>query len=532
MIYMLPIVVALVLGVLARAASLPPLVGFLIAGFVLNAFGIEAGEFIHNIADVGVYLLLFGIGLKLKPKTLARPEIWATASIHMALTILVFGIGIRAMAATGFGPFAGLDFTTALMVAFALSFSSTVFAVKTFEERGDGAAVHARVAIGILIVQDIFAILFLTASTGKIPSHWAALLLLLPVARPLLMRIMTRCGHGELLVLLGVLLTLGAAELFSGLGMKPDLGPLIFGVLVGGHPKSEELSKTLLGFKDLFLTGFFLTVGLAGMPGTEAVLIAVAFTLLVPFKVAMFFALLTRFRLRSRSALMTSFSLANYSEFGLIVGAVGASAGWISGEWLTVVAVALSLTFILAAPLNIAASSLYHRFDDFLLRWQRPKRLPYDQPIESGAARIAVFGMGRIGSSTYDVLCKRHGDVVLGVDADAGTVERHLAEGRNVVRGDASDSDFWENIEKKGGLEIAVLAMADHGANLYALEQLADIRFEGVVAATARFADEREELIAAGADFSSDVLEEAGRGFAEHLGTEFEDRLSSTVVDA
>jgi hypothetical protein len=245
----------------------------------------------------------------------------------------------------------------------------------------------------------------------------------------------------------------------------------------------------------------------------------------------MFFALLTRFRLRSRSALLTSLSLANYSEFGLIVGAVGASAGWISGEWLTVVAVALSLTFILAAPLNIAANSLYHRFDDFLLRRQLPERLPYDRPIESGAARIAVFGMGRIGTSAYDVLRERHGDVVLGVDADAGTVGRHLAEGRNVVRGDASDSDSWENIQKKGGIAMAVLAMADNGANLYALEQLTDSPFEGVVAATARFADEREELAAAGADFSCDVFEEAGRGFAEDLGAQFADRLPPAAAN-
>jgi hypothetical protein len=344
------------------------------------------------------------------------------------------------------------------------------------------------------------------------------------------MKIMTRCGHGELLVLLGVLLTLGAANLFTAVGMKPDLGPLIFGVLVGGHAKSEELSKTLLGFKDLFLTGFFLTVGLSGIPGPEAILVAVALTVLVPFKVAMFFALLTRFRLRSRSALMTSLSLANYSEFGLIVGAVGASAGWMSGEWLTVVAVSLSLTFILAAPLNIAASSLYGRFDDFLVRWQRPERLPQDQPIEPGGARIAVFGMGRIGTSAYDVLRARHGDVVLGVDADASTVENHLAEGRNVVRGDASDSDFWENIETNGNIAMVVLAMADHGANLYALEQLSDSPFDGIVAATARFADEREELKAAGADFSCDLFEEAGRGFAEDLGTQFADRLPTANV--
>ena len=191
---------AFLLGFATRRAGLPPLVGFLGAGFVLHAAGIEGGETIGNIADLGVTLLLFTIGLKLKVKGLMRPEIWAGSTIHLAITVVVLGLAALALSGLGVATFAGLDLGTAFLIAFALSFSSTVFAVKVLEDKGEIASLHGRTAIGILIMQDVIAVGFLTFSTG-LPSPWAFALLGLPLLRPILGLIMDRCGHGELLPL-------------------------------------------------------------------------------------------------------------------------------------------------------------------------------------------------------------------------------------------------------------------------------------------------------------------------------------------
>lgn len=164
------IAVAFVFGFLAKQVSLPPLVGFLLAEFVLKFFGIEGGETLQQIADLGVTLLLFSIGLKLDVKGLLKPEVWGTASLHLVITVVVFGGAFYGLSLAGVSLFAGLDLATAAMIAFALSFSSTVFAVKVLEERGEMPSIHGRVSIGILIVQDIAAVVFLTLSTGKIPS--------------------------------------------------------------------------------------------------------------------------------------------------------------------------------------------------------------------------------------------------------------------------------------------------------------------------------------------------------------------------
>jgi predicted Kef-type K+ transport protein len=531
------IIIAFALGFLARQVGLPPLVGYLVAGFALKASGVERGYVIVEFADWGVILLLFSIGLKLRLRSLTRSEIWAGASIHMLVTIIVFGIGIFLLAAAGLSKFATLDFKFSLMIAFALSFSSTVFAVKTLEEKGEMYSLHGRVAIGILIMQDIIAVIFITASTGKLPSLWAlSVPVILFALRPVLFKIMDRCGHGELMILFGLLLALVfGANGFELVGLKPDLGALILGMLVAAHPKASEMADALFSFKEIFLVGFFLSIGLAGFPDLEAVGIAALFLLVTPFKVALFFFLLTRFKLRARTALLGSFSLANYSEFGLIVGYIAVTNGWIHSDWLTVVAIALSATFILAAPLNTAAHSIYSRLADRLKRYETRTRHPDDQPIDPGDAEIIIFGMGRVGSGAYDFLRERYGDVVIGCDSDPRTVESQQLAGRNVFCGDPTDCDFWERIapgdqeKEKEKINLALLAMPKFTANMTAAQLMIEFGYRGTIAAAARFDDEVAALREAGVHAAYNFFDEAGTGLAEHVFEIIEDQAPSTL---
>ena len=514
------ILVAFILGFAVNRLGLPPLVGYLIAGFVLQAIGVEGGETLEKIADLGVTLLLFSIGLKLRLRSLAKSEIWAGASIHMVLTVIVFGAGIYALALSGLSVFSTLDFKLSVMIAFALSFSSTVFAVKVLEERGEMSALHGRITIGILIMQDIFAVLFLTFSTGKIPSPWAiALVGGLLIARPLLFAILNRVGHRELLLLFSVFLALGlGAGGFDVVGLKPDLGALVVGVLVAGHPKAEEMAKGLLSFKDLFLVGFFLSIGLSGAPTLQAVGIGGLLTVGVIFKVVLFFLLLTRFKLRAQTSLLASFSLANYSEFGLLVATTGFKNGWIGSEWLTILAIALSMTLVLASPLNTFVHSIYIRFSGRLKPFETKTRLAEDQPLDPGEAEIAIFGMGRVGTGAYDDMRRRHGEVVIGIDFDEETVKMHLEAGRKVILGDPTDHDFWAKTRQGGEkIQIVLLTLPEHTANMTAVAQLTEMKFAGSIATTAKFDDEVEELKEAGVQAVFNLYAEAGYGFAEHV---------------
>lgn len=456
---------ALVFGLVAARFGLPPMVGYLIGGFALNVFGVIDHDSLSEIGAIGITLLLFTIGLKLDVRSLLRPVVWAGATLHMLTVVVVFGVILFWLSLTGLGLFSGVDFKITLLIAFALSFSSTVFAVKVLEEQGEFTSKHGQVAIGILIIQDIVAVLFLALSTGKIPSIWALGLLVLIPLRRVLMHFMTRVGHGELMILYGLALSFGVWDLFELVGVKGDLGALIIGALLAAHPSAAEMSKKLMVFKDLLLVGFFLSIGMSGNITVPALLIALLLAGLVIIKVGLYFLMLVRFRLRARTSVFASLNLANYSEFGLIVGAIALANGWLSGDWLVIIALALTMTFIAAAPLNARSRDIFTAMEAPLSRFETPTPLPEDAPIDPGDARIGIIGMARVGTGAYDTLKAKYGDVVLGIDADPDVVARHKSAGRNVILADATDDDFWSRAQA-GKVRVALLAMSEYEQNL------------------------------------------------------------------
>ena len=511
------VMLAFLFGFLARLVNLPPLVGFLVTGFVLNYLGFSSGDMLQKLADLGITLLLFTVGLKLNLKVLIRPQVWAVTAVHVGIIVALFGSVIFVLALLKAPLFSALDLKMSLMLGFALSFSSTVFVVKVLEEKGEVNSLHGRIAIGILVMQDLAAVIFLASSSGKLPSPWAISLFLLIPARPLFHYLLQKTGHGELLILYGLVLALGGAELFELGDVKGDLGALIMGVLISTHVKSNELAKAMLGFKDLFLVGFFLTIGLSGDLSLPTFIIGLLLVPLLFVKSSLLFLLLTRFKLRARTSLLATFNLSNYSEFGLIVTAIGVKSGWLDPQWLVVMAIAVSISFIIAAPLNRMDDHLYNSLRHYWVKFQTKERLIDDLPLDTQGATIAIFGMGRIGSGAYDKMKEMHGDTVVGVDFDTESMQMHESLGRKILRGDPSDSDFWDNLEHYESLELVMLALPNVQSNLNALEQLQLKSFSGKVVAIARFTDEVEVLTRAGASSVFNIYAETGTGFANHV---------------
>lgn len=516
-------------GVLISRVGLPPMIGFLAAGFAYNLAGFEQPAGLQLIADLGVTLLLFTIGLKLNLKDLATAEIWGTSLTHIVLSTTFFAFVI--WLAKELFPIALFDISALAIwgLAFALSFSSTVYAVKVLQDKGDMAAFYGKVAIGILIMQDLLAVVFLAVSSGQYPSVWAltVFLLLVPVVRRLIYKLLDFAGHGELLVLSGLFFALALGyEYFYAVGLKGDLGALVLGLVIANHAKAAELSKSLFSLKELMLVGFFLSVGMQGLPTWPIVLTAIGLVLLLPIKTFLYYAIMTRFGLRARTSLFSALSLANFSEFGLIVTALGVSDGWLSVDWLIIVAIAVSVSFAFASPFSLGSEFTYQKLKRFWDKFQLSILHPKDQVLTTGDAKVLILGMGRVGAGAYDELQAIWPNQVLGIEHNAEKADWLKTTGRQVKVGDATDTDFWNMIKSDNSKDLIVLAMPNHNSNIYAAKKIRNAGLACKVVAIAKFAEEVSEL--AELDVPSfNMYSEAGSGLAQHALSAFKASVGS-----
>jgi hypothetical protein len=369
----------------------------------------------------------------------------------------------------------------------------------------------------VLIIQDVIAVGFLVAAGGSLPSPWAIPLLAALVAgRPLLGWLLDRVGHGELQVLLGFTLAIAiGAGGFAAVGLKADLGALVAGVLLARHDRAELLADRLLAFKDLFLVGFFLSIGLGGAPGLGAWLLGTALAALVVVRSVGYLWTLTRFHLRARTAFHATVVLSTYSEFGLIVAAAALAADLVDAQWVSVTAVAVATSFVVAATFTTRRYRLFDRWSERLVRFERAPIVADDVVMGTGFAKILVFGMGRVGTGAFDELVIRRGPIVVGVDRLEEVVSRHRDQGRSVVRGDALDHDFWERERFHPEVELVVAAMSNHNANLECVRRIRAFLPSARVASIAGYPDQVAELREAGVDVARNLHEEAGQGLAD-----------------
>ncbi|MGZ8191025.1 MAG: cation:proton antiporter domain-containing protein [Methylococcaceae bacterium] len=493
-------------GLIATRLSFPPLVGYLVAGYILHGFNISPLQSLSHLADIGIELLLFSVGLKLKPKSLIRREVLSVGGFHLLLMAFVSAL-----------VFLWLDkrITGGLVLGISLAFSSTVLAIKVLEDNGELSSFHGRDVLSILILQDIVAIALLAYAEGKQPTPWALVLFLLPLLRPLAYRILSVCQASELKLLLGVSLALAGGVLAESVGIAADIGALLTGLMLAGHPKIDELTNILWGLKELFLVAFFLQIGLADLPGREQVFDALTLLALLPVQGIMFFGLFVVAGLRSRTAFVSSLALMTYSEFALITTGAVVNAELLSEDWKSIISLAVAGSLAIAAPLNRYSHRLFSLAEPVLVRFEKKSGHPDRLPDSFGVAEWLIIGMGRTGVSAYQSLCNQEQRVV-GLDADPIVLENLLSAGRRVVYGDAEDSELWTKLplERVKGI---ILALPSFDIRINAIRQLRNRDFNGLIGTICYHSEEERQLNRQGASFVIHPLVEAGNQLARQI---------------
>lgn len=514
--------VAFLCGLIAKRIGLPPLVGFLVGGFIINFSGFNLGNLnsaITPMADIGVMILLFTIGLKLKLKSLFKPEIWATASLHIIITIITFSGLLFLISYTGISLFSNLSWQSTLIISFALSFSSTVFVVKTLESQGEFDSFHGKIAIGILIIQDIFAVGFIAFSDKKVPSLWVLVLpLLLYLIKLILSKILNILEHGEMVPVFGFFATFIAGALsFNLFGLKPDLGALVIGMLMVNHPRADELYNRMVEYKDFFLIAFFINIGLIGLPSIETLTTSLILLPLIIFKGVLFLLILSRFKIRPRTAYLSSLSLSNFSEFGLIVGVVGFQTGYISSEWIVALALLMSFSFVISAPINAYSHKIFDRFKSAILKINNSDFCIDDEPKNIGNAEYLVIGMGSLGKPAYDTLNKKFKGKVLGFDYNHDKIEYLKSKSYNVNWADTTDSELWDNLDTSK-IKAVFLTMGDFASNINTMERIERLKHKKFKTyAICHYPDQIEKFKSFNVDYVFDYKENLGKDFVENV---------------
>jgi hypothetical protein len=212
--------------------------------------------------------------------------------------------------------------------------------------------------------------------------------------------------------------------------------------------------------------------------------------------------------------LLNAIALGNFSEFGLIVAALGVTQGFLSVEWLLVIAIAVSISFAVASPLSKYAENIYQKYKKTWCAFEKDNLHPKDKIIDTGEATVLIIGMGRVGTGAYQILEEIKPKKVLGIELSDERAKKLKEKGFNVEVADATDTDFWNMVHQSKPIEeMIILAMPNHMSNVYAAERIQASRLDCKIVAVAKHETEVNELTKMGIS-SFNLYREAGEGLA------------------
>jgi Kef-type K+ transport system membrane component KefB len=522
------ILFAWMLGLLAHFSRQPLILAYLIAGFCIGPFGagwVKSQESISVISELGLIFMLFMIGLEIDLKKIVRA---GRVILFAAGGQLLGGCLLGVLFFAGIGLSLGGGHFDAVYLCIACALSSTVIIVKVLYEKRELDTLPGRITLGVLVLQDIFAILFLAVqpslanlqvsvillSIGRVAVLVAAALL---VSRYVLPRLFHQIARRPELILLGALAwCFLVAETAERLSLSREMGALIAGVSLSTFPYALDVTAKVTTLRDFFITLFFVALGMTiPVPGLSVIglaLMIAAFT--VVSRLVTTFTPLYLMKQGLRASLLPALNLAQISEFSLVVIQTGVTDNHIAAE----TANAASFAFVVLAVL----STFVMTRSDEITRWAIGplKRIGLrdldhgnghaEEGHEGGhgeARRIVILGFFRAASALLAEI-ERQAPVLLEqitvVDFNPNVYQTLLSRGLHVIYGDISSADTLLHAGV-GKSEMIILSVPDALLKGASNEKL--VRHVRILNPTA--------MIVATADLLSDVgeLYEAGASY-------------------
>jgi Kef-type K+ transport system membrane component KefB len=549
---------AAVVGFVGVMLRQPLIVSFIAVGLLAGPSALDvvkAGAQIDLLAELGIAVLLFLVGIKLDVKLIrSLGAVSLFTGLGQVIFTAVFGylIGIAL----------GFESVTSLYIAVALTFSSTIIIVKLLSDKREIDALHGQIALGFLIVQDLVVVIAMVAlsaigiggDTGghggaSITSVIAAGLVMVAlviifiqyIANPLV----SRLAHApELLVVFAIAQAAIFAALGDMFGLGKEVGGLLAGVSLASTPYRETIAARLAPLRDFLLLFFFIALGAAldlSILGAH-IGAAVVFSLFVLIgNPLIVLAIMGLMGYRKRTGFLAGLTVAQISEFSLIFIAMGVTLGHVSNDALGLVTLVGLVTIATSTYMITYSHHLYAMLEPYLgLFERRGRHIESTQDSTNVAANaypIIVFGLGRFGTA-IGMRLRDAGARVLGVDFNPLAVKRWRELGLDAEFGDVSDPEFIASLSSPS-VKWIVLTIPQHPTGLsqedsrITLMQIArTVGFTAKIAATAHSQFEVEQLTAAGSDLILEPFQDAADRAVELLGgSPASDRISVPPIE-
>lgn len=525
------LIIAAILGVVARLLKQPLIVAFIAVGILLGPAGLDIGitkEQMHLFAHMGISILLFLVGLKLDVKLIKS----------MGPVALATGLGqVLFTSAFGFCIALALGFSVigSVYIAVALTFSSTIIIVKLLSDKKEIDSLHGRIAVGFLIVQDIVVViaLIILSAFGKdiedigIATQMVQVLIkgaLLLAGLALLMKfvipfmIEKLAQSQELLILFSIAWAISLASLCDFLGFSQEVGAFLAGIALASTPYRESIGGRLVSVRDFLLLFFFIQLGqeldlsMIGKQIVPAILLSLFVLIGNPIIVMVIMGTLG---FKKRTGFLAGLTVAQISEFSLILGALGLSLGHINHDAMGIITLVGLITIGLSTYLILYSHKIYDKLAPILDIFEKKRTYREEMDISNLPANIEVivFGIGRYGSRIVNKLTD-HGISILGIDFDPQLIREWYKKNKNVQYGDIEDPEFHSTLPLHKA-KLVMSTLPDIDTNLIILSSLREQNFKGKIALTAHNREAAEILKEKGADVVLLPFEDAAEHAAE-----------------
>lgn len=502
---------AFIVSFIAKLLKQPIIIGYIIAGIIISPFLIIFGatkEVIDIFSKFGIAFLLFIVGLHMNPKVVREVGV-NSLLIGLGQMILTFAAGFLVA-----WKVIGMSIISSSYVGIAIAFSSTIIVMKLLSDRQDLDSLYGKIAIGILIIQDVVAmgvLLFISSLSHEVSLEGSAikmiggglvlvifLFLIGYFVLPRLTKIIAKSQ--ELLFLFSICWCFLISALFNYFGMSIEIGALIAGVTLSLTQYSTEISSKIRPLRDFFLIIFFIILGLNislsgfGSIILDAVILSLVVIILKPI-IVMY--LMKMFRYTKRTNFLVGTSLAQISEFSLIILGLGVSLGHIESTVLQTLILTMIITIVFSSYMIIYSREFYSKMANFASLFEK-KNLKKVKITDKNYDTI-LFGYNRIGYSILNAI-KSAKKKALVVDFNPDVISVLNRFKVPCIYGDVDDPELLKElpIDK---IDMAVSTIPEYDANLILVEEIRAVNPKAVIIARAHTIADAFELYKKGASY-------------------------------